>query len=102
MAVVLAFAVYDRYVVEREVMLRWGETEKKLQVLSERQDALQGRVDYLNNEQGLEAEIRRHFDVAKEGEQVVILVGEKDTVGPTSTSPNTTAPKRSWWQIFSW
>jgi cell division protein FtsB len=102
MAVVLAFAVYDRYVVEREVMARWSETEKKLQVLSERQAALQSRVDYLNNEQGLEAEIRRHFDVSKEGEQVVILVGEKDTAGTASTSPNKITPKKSWWQIFSW
>lgn len=73
----LSLAVYDRFVVEQEVEERRGDREVELQTLEARQQVLEERVKYLENEQGLEAEIRRHFDVAKEGEQVVVLVGER-------------------------
>lgn len=74
----LAFAVYDRYQVEREMAARRETTEAELLRESQRQKALQDRVLYLENDQGMEAEIRRHFDVALEGEQVIVIVDEKD------------------------
>lgn len=75
----LAFAVYDRYQVEREMFLRRETAEAELQRESQRQQGLQDRVLYLENDQGMEAEIRRHFDVALEGEQVIVIVDEKDS-----------------------
>lgn len=79
----LSFAVYDRYVVEQDVRERRHDAELELEQLKARKAELEERVDYLSNEQGLETEIRRHFDVSKEGEQVVVLMGETATLTPT-------------------
>ena len=79
----LSFAVYDRYVVEQDVRERRHDAELELEQLKTHQAELEERVDYLSNEQGLETEIRRHFDVSKEGEQVVVLMGETATLTPT-------------------
>lgn len=73
----LTFAVYDRYQVEREMAARRESAEAELMRESDRQAALKDRVDYLKNDQGMEAEIRRHFDVALEGEQVVVIMDEQ-------------------------
>ncbi len=101
-AVGLSFAVYDRYTVEREMMSRRAESERELRALAERKESLKSRVEYLNNEQGMEAEIRRHFDVAKEGEQVVILLGERERAAAPASSTPKSDPGQRWWNPFSW
>ena len=79
LTVLLGHAVYDRYVVAREMAQRQAETEKTYTELLEKKEYLKKKVDYLSGTRGIEEEIRKHFDVAQEGEQVVILVGdEKD------------------------
>ena len=102
----LSFAVYDRYVVEREMAARRESKEVELLRESERHSVLKEKVDYLNNEQGMEAEIRRHFDVAMEGEQVVVIVGEKEVVGGDNMVSNVISAEEEspsfWRRIFSW
>lgn len=78
----LSFAVYDRYIVEQDMRDRRNDTEEDLSKLRARQIELEDKVEYLSNEQGLEAEIRRHFDVSKEGEQVIVIMGDSATVTP--------------------
>ncbi len=82
----LSFAVYDRYQVERDMYDRRLNSEAELRREAERKQVLEERVEYLNNEQGLEAEIRRHFDVARDGEQVVVIVGESEDNSTTSSA----------------
>ncbi len=41
-------------------------------------EVLEAKVQYLENDRGIEEELRNRFDVAKEGEQVVILLDRKD------------------------
>jgi len=72
----LSISVYERYTVEREMAERRNETELHKQQLLERKDTLDERVEYLSGDRGIEEEIRKHFDVAKEGEKVIILVGD--------------------------
>ena len=76
----LSFAVYDRFAVEREMFERRNTKEEELAVLSEKRARLEERVSYLGSDQGREAEIRKNFDVVKEGETVVVLMGEKESV----------------------
>ncbi len=75
----LSFAVYHRFIIEREMAARQMQTELEKQKLLMRKDALEKRVEYLSGERGMEEEIRKHFDVAKEGEQVVIIVDKEET-----------------------
>lgn len=99
--ILLAFAVYGRYVIEREVADRRADQEAELKTLEGRQKELQEKVRYLDDEQGVEAEIRRHFDVAIEGEDVVILVENQNNASNTGNPISWKDKKeRSWWNFW--
>lgn len=95
--VFLSFSVYERYVVERAMFKRQVETQKQKQELIERKQMLEERVEYLNGERGIEEEIRTHFDVAREGEKVVILVGDDTTLKATTTP---IVEEKPWYQFW--
>lgn len=95
----LSFAVYDRFVVEREMFERRNAKEEELVALSEKKIRLEERVAYLSSEQGREAEIRKNFDVIREGEKVVVLMGEKDSINTTNYVSQEVSPQ-SWWEKF--
>ncbi len=96
-AVAFSFAVYDRYVVEREMAMRRERSESELRRENDRLAKLSQEVERLNSDQGIEAEIRKNFDVAKEGETVVILVDNDDRAIEPIPPP---APKGSLWSRF--
>lgn len=97
----MAVSVYKRYTVEREMAERRYGAEAEYHELESRRDSLLERVEYLRGDSGRESEIRKHFDVAQEGEQVVIIVdneGEEKTMFTEGVSPTVdTAP---WWQFW--
>ncbi len=92
-------SAYDRYRIARDMAGRRSEAEAELAELKARKNDLEKEVEYLSNERGIEAEVRRQFDVAREGEQVVIILGGEDEA--TSTSEATTTPKvRPWYRFW--
>lgn len=98
----LSFSVYDRYVIEQEVSSRLSEREAEREEIVSRKNSLEEKVKYLSGESGVEAEIRKHFDVAKAGEQVVVLV-ESDRDKQATSSKNSAEPSRSFWSwLLSW
>ncbi len=91
--------VYNRYTIERDMAARRLEAEVELQKLKERKAQIADKVEYLESERGIEAEMRRNFDVAQPGEQVVIIIDEEKSetnVVPLSPPPVDTPP----WYIF--
>ena len=76
--VFLSIAVYGRFKVEQDMSDRRQRMESEKKELLERKQVLEEKVEYLGGERGLEEEIRTHFDVAKEGEKVIILMGDKN------------------------
>lgn len=97
-SVFIAFAVYDRYVIEREMAERKSGKEAELLVLKERKASLESRVEHLKGDQGIEAEIRRHFDVAKEGERVIVLTGERTVAEEDKRDIGHVPEKKGWWR----
>ena len=95
-------SVEKRYSVEREMAEKLEVKEAELNVLKERATALEANVEHLRNERGIEEEIRTRFDVAKEGEQVIIILDdEKKTQVATTTSGSTDQPgKRSFFDVL--
>lgn len=77
----LAYSVYERYTVERKMADRLDAAQAEYRELEDRKETLLEKVDYLEGESGIEMEIRKHFDVAKEDEQVVIIVDEETETG---------------------
>ncbi|MFM2423682.1 MAG: hypothetical protein RLZZ70_67 [Candidatus Parcubacteria bacterium] len=75
----LLVVVYNRYTIERDMAARRLEAESVLHELRAREAAIADKVKYLESERGMEAEMRRNFDVAQPGEQVVIILDEEET-----------------------
>lgn len=67
-------AVWDVYQQSREATGRRLESAAELEELVNRQTALRREIDYLSSDRGIEEEIRNKFEVAKEGEEVLIIV----------------------------
>ncbi len=96
-ALLLARSVFERYQVEREMAARTMAAQNDLSVLEERAQVLETRVEYLEGARGVEEEIRKNFDVAKQGEQVVILQG-KSKVNEEKELPEDES--RTPWYVF--
>jgi cell division protein FtsB len=65
---------YKRNVEKRNAV------EKSYNNLLDKKNDLAERVEFRKTERGIESEIRNRFNVAKEGEKVIVLVEEKDVI----------------------
>jgi len=91
-----------RYEIAMEMKERRLVEEQQAAVLEERKNALAEEVRYLSSERGIEAEMRRQFDVALPGEQVVVIVEDEDDrpeILPLSGSNNSSSTKK-WYQFW--
>jgi cell division protein FtsB len=86
LTLMLSTSVYHRYTVATEMKQKLVEREQELEGLRQRAQLLESKVQYMQDDRGIEEELRNRFDVVKEGEQVIILIDpeEKEDVG-TST-----------------
>lgn len=93
-------SVYERFLIAREMSERREAVEQEIEALTNRKNNLEAEVKYLSNERGIEAEMRRQFDIAREGEQVVIIVeDENEPVEPAPVETPTTT-KRAWYKFW--
>lgn len=106
LGIALSFSVYDRYIVSKEMQQKLDDRYAELERLEERALLLESKVEYLSDERGLEEELRNRFDVAKEGEQVVVLVDSKRnqraTVSESLEDGSREDEKGFWDFIFFW
>ncbi len=75
-AALLSISVYHRFTTAEEMEGKLDSRRAALLELENRAEMLRTKVEYLENERGVEEELRNRFDVAKEGEQVVILINK--------------------------
>lgn len=97
LAVLLTVSVVERFQVEREMAARSIAAEEELAKLKAREIELNERVEYLEGARGVEEEIRKNFDVARAGEQVVILTGEPTAPTVEAVPP---PPDYPWYQFW--
>jgi cell division protein FtsB len=70
------------------------ETQAELAQTKEREEILQANLAELNTDRGQEANLRQTFGVAKPGEEVIIVVPEKEQSAP---------PSVHWWdKVLGW
>ncbi len=73
---------------QREAVKLRDESRKELSGLEQKQFDLNQKIEGLSTDQGLEAEVRQRYRVVKPGEQLVIVVDNKDTaVNQTTKLP---------------
>lgn len=104
-AIVMSVTVYDRYVVAKEMEGKLETKRAELELLKQRAEVLDAKVKYLEDERGIEEELRNRFDVARQGEQVVVLIDPKrGDVKETSTTPDKeeteNIEEKSFWSIL--
>ncbi len=78
----LSFLVAGIYRKERIAQQAVADTRAELAALSARQASLSGTVDDLETERGQEASLRETYGVAKPGEDVIVVVPDKDLPPP--------------------
>lgn len=88
---VVLFNTWDLYTKERDTHTIRSEKDRELAELKKREAFLDRKLEMLGTPEGVEAEVRTRFGVAREGEQVMILVDQAST----SEKEATHAP---WWE----
>jgi cell division protein FtsB len=83
----MSWSALTRYQIAQEMSDRRLEAEVEVERLKEQKTGLEDQVQYLSDDRGIEAEMRRQFDVALTNEQVVVIVEpESDIETNTGTS----------------
>ena len=95
----VAMSAYQRYTIAEEMENRRTTVQDEAAKLREREAALGAEVQYLSDDRGVEAELRRQFDVARDGEQVVVIVEPEPeaVVEPLATSSR---PAPAWYEFW--
>ena len=66
--------VWGVFQKERQTSINKSQRLAHLEELEIRENSLKEEIDRLNTERGIEEEIRQEFGVAKEGEEVIVIV----------------------------
>lgn len=99
LVLVVGWSAYVRFDTAMEMKERRIKAEEEVKLLQARKNTLDEQVQYLSDDRGIEAEMRRQFDVALEGEKVVVILeDEKEVVQPLSSTTEETLNK--WYQFW--
>ncbi len=93
--VFLAKGVWDVYSKEREASRLVRERQAELKDIEARQTALVAELKKLSTARGIEEELRQKYEVAREGEKVIVLVDP-----PKEDSPHATESSKGFWGWF--
>lgn len=91
-----ARGAWGMYGTFKEADMKRDKAEAELAALLKREEELRRDIERLSSVRGIEAEIRERYMVAKEGEKVMMIVGEEEVRENASPVP----PEKSWWRKF--
>jgi len=102
MVLLVGWSAYVRYDIAMEMSDRREQVEQQATALETRKKELEEKVKYLSSERGIEAEMRRQFDVALEGEQVVVIVNDESNImeGESVSSSTVKGDGHKWYQFW--
>lgn len=103
--IAMGWQVTERYTVERHAAERRAATEAEYERLKEQREELANHVSTIQNDFGVEAEIRQNFDVARPGEEIVIILDDDmhaipERSGPPEPSGEEAAQEPTRWYEF--
>lgn len=98
LTILLCISAYNRYEIAEETKQKLEAKQAELDSLEARTKTLEAQVHYLKDDRGVEEELRSRFDVAKEGEDVVVLVDEPDKGGNQGATTTQDPPKPSFFE----
>jgi hypothetical protein len=88
---------FERFTIADMMSDRRELVEVEAAALQSKKDDLEAQVLYLRDDRGIEAEMRRQFDIALPGEEVVVILEDQDQ--PSEVQPlNIPAEEEGgWW-----
>ncbi len=86
LVLMIGFSAFTRYEIAMEMQERRKVEEAEVAKLRDKKATLEEQVRYLSDERGIEAEMRRQFDVALPNEQVVVIVEPEHETNASGTS----------------
>ena len=93
LVLLLAKGTWGVWQKDKESKLNVAEVQQEFQELTKRKALLEGQVQKLNTQEGVEDTLRQKFQISKEGEKVLVVVDRT----PTSTQvEDTNIFKRIW------
>jgi cell division protein FtsB len=87
--------VWNVYQKERSTNEKRDMVEKELAELVERERALQDEMNRLSTERGIEEEIREKYNVARVGEEIVVIVD-----APSDETRAAAGERKSFWSVI--
>ena len=100
LACLMSWSAYTRYEKSQLMAGRRHEVEADVNRLKDQKAALEKEVNYLSDDRGIEAEMRRQFDVALPGEKVVVIVDPQNKQGSTSTTTQSVDADHPWYMFW--
>ncbi len=101
LAVLVAMSAYTRYNIADQMSDRRAEAEREVEELQTRKVELEEKVKYLKDDRGMEAEMRRQFDVALPEEEVVVIVDAENDQGANVILPlEAQTEERKWYEFW--
>jgi cell division protein FtsB len=100
LTLVVLFFVYvawNAYTTAAIAQGRRMELAGELARLTERREQLEGELASLNDPRGMEAELRKRYEVGREGEELIVLVDEAPTAHPQPV----THEDETWWEAVT-
>ncbi len=87
LAVVLSWSAYGRFIAAQETSTKRQDKVSELSKLKERAAVIEAKVNHLESNQGMERALREEFDVAKQGEEVIVVVDGQATSSKNAENP---------------
>ncbi len=98
--VFLVRVTWRAYQGEQEAYAKHVAVVEELASLEAREKKIGAYVAEFDDPRGREAELRLRYDVAKEGERVVVLIDDTKKEGTNTPSLVEQKEKTSWWQFW--
>jgi cell division protein FtsB len=86
LVILAVHSTWNVYQKQRESVALLRVAQGESSVLKAREQELQTKIASMQTEQGMEEEIRSKFNVAKPGENVVVVLDQSDATTSTSTT----------------
>jgi cell division protein FtsB len=99
-AILMAYSAYTRFQIAQSMEVRRREVEADVERLEGQKETLENQVRYLSDDRGIEAEMRRQFDVALQNEQVVVIVEPETDETNASSSAYQPNEEPAWYEFW--
>lgn len=100
LVLMIGFSAYTRFEIAMEMQERRELEEGEVAKLRDKKAALEEQVRYLSDERGIEAEMRRQFDVALPNEQVVVIVEPEHDETNVASSTYQDTEEHPWYEFW--